>query len=284
MQRDAAVRSGAPTSLRMDTVGIPGGRALVGTNRPVFPGDGEGPLRERTVAPFRMTPTAITNRQFAAFVGETGYRTEAERHGWSFVFSGALVHPEQIEGRVAGLPWWCRVGGADWLHPRGHGSSIAGRERLPVVHVSYNDAAGFAMWCGGRLPTEVEWEHAARGGRLDVRYPWGDAEPDGVDPRCHFGQIDSAEADPEEVGPVAADAFDANGYGLHNMVGNVWEWTSSGADEEPGSTGGLVPCKTLKGGSYMCHPDSCFRYRIAARISNTIDTSTGHTGFRVVFS
>ncbi len=284
MQRDAVVRSGAPISLRMDTVGIPGGRALVGTNRPVFPDDGEDPLRERTLAPFRMTPIAITNRQFAAFVGETGYRTEAERHGWSFVFAGALVHPEQVEGRVAGLPWWCRVGGADWLHPRGRGSSIAGRERLPVVHVSYNDAAGFAMWCGGRLPTEVEWEHAARGGRLDVRYPWGDADPDGADPRCHFGQVDSTEADPEEVGPVAADAFDANGYGLYNMVGNVWEWTSSGADEEPGSIGGLVPRKTLKGGSYMCHPDSCFRYRIAARISNTIDTSTGHTGFRVVFS
>ena len=288
MRPGAAVRRGASASPRMDpvpdTVDIPGGRALVGTNRPVFPDDGEGPLRERTVAPFRMTPTTVTNRQFAAFAGETGYRTEAERHGWSFVFSGALVHPEQVEGRVAALPWWCRVPGADWRHPKGPGSSVAGLERLPVVHVSYNDAAAFAMWCGGRLPTEAEWEHAARGGRADVRYPWGDDEPDATDPRCRFGQVDSAEAGPKEVGPVAADAFAANGYGLYNMVGNVWEWTSTSADEEPGSIGSLVPRKMLKGGSYMCHPDSCFRFRIAARISNTIDTSTGHAGFRVVSS
>ena len=284
MQRCAEVRGGASVSCRMDAVRIPGGRALVGTNSPVFPDDGEGPLRERMLAPFRMTPTAVTNRQYAAFVAETGYRTEAERHGWSFVFSGALLHFEGVEGRVAEVPWWCRVRGADWLHPKGRGSGIVGRERLPVVHVSYNDAAAFAMWCGGRLPTEAEWEHAARGGRLDARYPWGDEEPDSADPRCRFGQGGSPEADPEEVGPVAADAFAANGYGLYNMVGNVWEWTSSGADGDHGSNGGFVPRKTLKGGSYMCHPDSCFRYRIAARISNTIDTSTGHAGFRVVFS
>ena len=270
----------------METVDIPGGRALVGTNHPIFPGDGEGPLRERTVAAFRMTPTAITNRQFTAFVDETGYRTEAERHGWSFVFSGALVHSEQVEGRVAELPWWCAVQGADWHHPKGRGSGIDGQELLPVVHVSHNDAAAFAMWCGGRLPTEAEWEHAARGGQADVRYPWGDDEPDAADRRCHFGQVGSAETSAEEVGPVAADSFAANGHGLYNMVGNVWEWTSSSADAEPGPGPGdsLVPRKTLKGGSYLCHPDSCFRYRIAARIANTIDTSTGHAGFRVVFS
>lgn len=284
MREGAPVRNGMATARCIDTVNIPGGRALVGTNYPVFPGDGEGPLRERTIASFRISSTSITNQQFAAFVGDTDYRTEAERCGWSFVFIGALVHTEHVEGRVAELPWWCKVQGADWLHPKGRGSSIAGLERLPVVHVSHNDAAAFAMWCGGRLPTEVEWEHAARGGQSDVRYPWGDDEPDSADPKCHFGQADSPEADPEKVGPVAADAFAANGYGLYNMVGNVWEWTSSSADEECGSIGSLVPRKTLKGGSYLCHPDACFRYRIAARISNTIDTSTGHAGFRVVFS
>ena len=284
MKGRAEARSGLPASPRIDARKVPGGRALVGTNRPVFPGDGEGPLRERTVAPFRMTTSAITNRQFAAFVGETGYRTEAERCGWSFVFIGALTRTEDVEGQVAELPWWCRVRGADWLHPRGRDSGLDGLDGLPVVHVSYNDAAAFAMWCGGRLPTEVEWEHAARGGRADVRYPWGDDEPDAADSKCHFGQAGSPAVDPKEVGPVAADAFAANGYGLRNMVGNVWEWTSSGSDEDCGSIGSLVPRKTLKGGSYLCHPDSCFRYRIAARISNTIDTSTGHAGFRVVFS
>ena len=122
------------------------------------------------------------------------------------------------------------------------------------------------------------------GGTSGREVPLGDVEPDAADPRCHVGRAGSAQARPEEVGPVAADAFATNGYGLYNMVGNVWEWTSSGADEEHGSSGGLVPRKTLKGGSFMCRPDSCFRYRIAARISNTIDTSTGHAGFRTVFS
>ena len=284
MRHGGPVGDGTAIAGRVDRVDIPGGRALVGTNYPVFPEDGEGPLRERAIASFQITPTSITNRQFAAFVGDTGYRTEAERCGWSFVFVGALDHTEHVGGRVAGLPWWCRVHGADWLHPKGRGSSAAGLDRLPVVHVSYNDAAAFAMWSGGRLPTEVEWEHAARGGLFDVRYPWGDGEPDSADPKCHFGQAVSPEADGDEIGPVSADAFSANGYGLYNMVGNVWEWTSSNADVERGSDGSLVPRKTLKGGSYMCHPDSCFRYRIAARISNTIDTSTGHAGFRIVFS
>ena len=271
-------------SANIETVEIPGGWGLKGTNFPVFPGDGEGPLCDQVIDSFRITPTAITNRQFAAFVNDTGYITEAERFGWSFVFAGALDHRKYAEGYVADLPWWCKVRKADWLNPKGPESIIANFERLPVVHVSYNDAAAFAMWAGGRLPTEAEWEHAGRGGLYDVRYPWGDEEPSVADPKCHFGQVNVAKLDPEAIGPVAADSFPANGYGLYNMVGNVWEWTSSEADYSRENTVTHVPQKLLKGGSYLCHPDYCFRYRIAARITNTIDTSIGHTGFRIVFS
>lgn len=268
----------------IETVSIPGGRALMGTNKPIFPGDGEGPLREVNVNAFRMTPTAITNRQFAAFVRETGYVTEAERFGWSFVFKGALTHTEFAEDQVAALPWWCKVKNANWHAPTGPESRSANFECLPVVHVSFNDAAVFAMWSGGRLPTEAEWEHAARGGLADVRFPWGDDEPVAVDPKCHVGQANLPGLAPDEIGPLAANVFSANGYGLYNMVGNVWEWTSCNAEPERAATTSLAPLKMLKGGSYLCHRNACFRYRIAARISNTIDTSTGHTGFRVVFS
>lgn len=268
----------------IETVEIPGGYALTGTNFPVFPGDGEGPLRESMIASFHITPTAITNRQFAAFVKETGYISEAERFGWSFVFAGALEHQKYAEGYVADIPWWCKIKKADWLNPKGPQAMIANFERLPVVHVSHNDATAFAMWAGGRLPTEAEWEHAARGGLDDVRYPWGDEEPSADDPKCHFGQTNVPELDPQAIGPVAADSFSANGYDLYNMVGNVWEWTCSDVDSRRGIAATHVPQKLLKGGSYLCHPESCFRYRIAARIANTIDTSIGHTGFRIVFS
>lgn len=268
----------------LDTVCIPGGLALVGTDRPVFPGDGESPLREQEIASFRITPTAVSNRQFARFVNDTGYVTEAERYGWSFVYRGALAHTKHVEDHVLGLLWWCRVKRASWFDPKGPESSTVDFDHLPVVHVSFNDAAAFAMWAGGRLPSEAEWEHAARGGLLDVKYPWGDDEPDAADPRCHFGQIGSTQLTPDQVGPVAVGSFSPNGYGLYNMVGNIWEWTTTNGEDRDEYKTTLVPRKILKGGSYLCHPRSCFRYRIAARISNTIDTSIGHTGFRIVFT
>tara|TARA_B110000046_G_scaffold135012_1_gene141293 strand:+ start:104 stop:964 length:861 start_codon:yes stop_codon:yes gene_type:complete len=268
---------------RLYTVPIPGGEAFMGTDEPVFPGDGEGPFRQSKVAPFSITPTTITNLQFGEFVYETGYKTEAERFGSSFVFRDAVENTQIIETYVKNVPWWCKIDGADWLDPKGSNTPIENFESLPVVHVSWNDAAAYAMWAGGRLPTELEWEHAARGGLGDARYPWGDQEPTADDRKCHIGQIKAPHLKAQEIGPVRADSYQENGYGLYSMVGNVWEWTSDTAPSPTTETQGLTPRKILKGGSYMCHPDTCFRYRIAARISNTLDTTTGHTGFRVVF-
>lgn len=264
------------------TVAIPGGTALIGTNRPVYPGDGEGPLREKSIAAFRMSATAITNAQFAQFVSASGYITEAERFGWSFVFSGALEHHQGIDHRVEGQPWWYKVNNASWQSPVGQGTCSELHDRLPVVHISYNDAIAFAMWNGAWLPTELEWEHAARGGLGDVRFPWGDIPPRLDNLRCRFGLAHSDQT-AENIGPAAVDVYNANNYGLYNMVGNVWEWTSSSAEARLEKTGSDVPQKILKGGSYLCHPESCFRYRIAARISNTINSTSGHTGFRIVF-
>ena len=278
----AAVVRSFDETFQLEVVQVPGGQALVGTDNPVFPGDGEGPLREIKLGAFQITPTAVSNLQFAKFVSETGYKTEAERFGWSYVFRDAVVDKDLFEPGVEMLPWWCKIEKADWLNPNGSGRLIEGFEHLPVVHVSWNDATAFAMWAGGRLPTEVEWEHAARGGLRDVVYPWGNEEPGANNRKCHFGQINAPELTPVEIGPLPVEAYDANGYGLYNMVGNVWEWIADTADAKANGIDGGVPRKYLKGGSYMCHPDTCYRYRIAARISNSIDTSTGHTGFRIV--
>lgn len=268
---------------RLGTISIPGGKALIGTDNPVFPGDGEGPLRQTTISPFTITPTAITNLQFAEFVFETGYKTEAERFGWSFVFRNAVEDKRLIDTYAEAVPWWCKIKAADWLDPKGPATQIDNFAYLPVVHVSWNDAAAFAMWAGGRLPSELEWEHAARGGLQDVRYPWGDDAPNEGDCKCHVGQIKAPHLRAREIGPVRADSYEANGYGLFNMVGNVWEWTTDTASSPATDDKSALPRKILKGGSYMCHPDTCFRYRIAARISNTLDATTGHMGFRVVF-
>ena len=150
---------------------------------------------------------------------------------------------------------------------------------LPVVHVSWRDALAYAIWAGARLPSEAEWEHAARGGLGDVRYPWGDEEPrTSGDRRCNIWHGIFPQHDGPKPGPVAAGAFAPNGHGLYNTCGNVWEWTAdtfhNGIGESPGR-------RTLKGGSFLCHESYCFRYRIAARIGAGEDVTTSHQGFRV---
>ncbi|HSJ28645.1 MAG TPA: formylglycine-generating enzyme family protein [Acidimicrobiia bacterium] len=250
------------------------------------PADGEGPVRAVSVEPFGIDRVAVSNRRFAVFAEETGHRTDAERYGWSFVFAG-LLDGETVERlqSVVGAPWWKQVHGADWRHPEGAGSDLVGRADHPVVHVSWTDAAAFAEWAGGRLPTEAEWEFAARGGLVQKRYPWGDEfAPDGRI-MCNiftgeFPHHDTAEDGYAGTAPV--DAFPPNGYGLHNVAGNVWEWCS-----DPFTTGGArgidLRNRVVRGGSYLCHDSYCNRYRVAARTANTVDSTTGNTGFRLAW-
>ncbi|MEM9230567.1 MAG: formylglycine-generating enzyme family protein [Pseudomonadota bacterium] len=276
-----------------DARDIPGGMAIVGTSNPGIPDDGEGPLRRVKVKPFRISPTTITNIQFRSFIEATGYLTEAERFGWSFVFWAQVpAHIGATEG-VVDVEWWRRVDGASWFAPNGPGTEEDCKEDHPAVHISWNDARAYSDWAGGRLPTEAEWEHAARGGRGDVPFPWGIAEPDDVEfVPCNIWQGQFPETNTGRDGfmtTAPAKSFEANEYGLYNMVGNVWEWTADAyrikslkktVKERLRAMRGY---KVSKGGSFLCHRSYCFRYRIAARSGTSPDSTTTHHGFRVVW-
>ncbi|MFJ9197295.1 formylglycine-generating enzyme family protein [Streptomyces flaveolus] len=276
------------------TVLLEGGTFLMGTDdRDGFPADGEGPVRQVTVRPFRIDAFAVTNARFARFVEATGHVTEAERFGWSYVFAGFL--PAALRrgaARPPGTPWWCGVGGAYWHAPEGPGSTVDDRGDHPVVHVSWNDALAYCRWAGARLPTEAEWEYAARGGLEQRRYPWGDELTPGGTHRCniwqgHFPTKNTAEDGYRGTAPV--DAFEPNGFGLYNVAGNVWEWcadrwgtnhTARHRTDPKGPARGTS--RVMRGGSYLCHHSYCNRYRVAARTANTPDSSTGNLGFRCV--
>jgi formylglycine-generating enzyme len=294
--RGAYERPRATSGSLEDMVRLEGGRFRMGSEAPeAFACDGEGPVRMVTLAGFYISKYAVTNARFAEFARKSGYRTEAERCGWSFVFRN---HPETPGAAVPagygmpGAPWWVRVDRADWAHPEGPDSSVAERENYPVVHVSWNDASAYCAWVGYRLPTEAEWEYAARGGLDQKTYPWGDELTPGGRHMCNIWQGAFPDVDLGEdgfTGPAPADAFDANGYGLHNAVGNTWEWCADFFDAEwhleathvapVGPPAGSS--RVMKGGSYLCHASYCWRYRNAARTGTEGDTSTGHIGFRV---
>jgi len=276
-------------------VKLAGGPFLMGTDSPeAFPSDGEGPVREVFVDPFYIDIDPVTNHRFAAFVRATGYRTEAERIGWSFVFAGHIPpdrYKELVVRTQPGLPWWCHIEGACWNHPFGPDSTIANRDVYPVVHISWNDAAEYCRWAGKRLPTEAEWEYAARGGLVQKTYPWGDELTPGGKHLCNIWQgefplHDTAEDGYSFVAPV--DAFPPNGFGLNLITGNAWEWCSDWFDplyhatatrtNPVGPASGTT--RVLKGGSYLCHRSYCNRYRVAARTSNTPDSATTHMSFR----
>jgi sulfatase modifying factor 1 len=270
---------------------IPGGEFLMGSET-------ESPVHQIEVAPFYIDIVCVTNERFSEFVNATRYKTQAERFGWSFVFFGHLTpaqQREQVRWRVQGSEWWCRIEGATWRHPEGPGSSIKKRWQYPVVHVSWNDANAYATWAGKRLPTEAEWEFAARGGLVQKAFPWGEElEPAGKHMMNVWQGIFpmlNTEAD-GYYGVAPAKSFKPNRYGLYNMTGNVWEWCSDWFDPDyyrvspPLNPRG--PCsgdrRVMRGGSYLCHDSYCNRYRTDARYSNTPESSTTNCGFRCVMS
>ena len=260
-------------------VRLAGGAFLMGCDDDAaYPADREGPVREVVVAPFWIDTRAVTNAEFTRFVAATGYRTTAEAQGWSFVFAGLLPEEFAPTRGVADAPWWREVPGADWRHPEGAGSSIDERRDHPVVHVSWVDAASYAAWTGKRLPTEAEWEYAARGGLEQRRYPWGDElTPDGVHRTNVWQGVFPSRNDCEDgfYGTAPVDAFAPNGFGLYNVVGNTWEWCADWFDATRVG-------RAIRGGSYLCHASYCHRYRVAARSSSTPPSTAGNVGLRCV--
>ena len=246
-----------------------------------YPLDGEGPARSVDVEPFAIAATAVTNREFGAFVGDSGYVTDAERFGWSFVFD-AFVTPQgrkDVRGHAGGAPWWLGVGGASWSQPFGAGSSVVGLEEHPVVHVSLNAALAFCTRARVRLPSEPEWEYAARGGLDRRRYPWGDELAANGTWLCNIwkGTFPSENTEDDGYsGTAPVRSFPPNGFGLYEVSGTVWEWCAD-RWERPRPKEAHV----TRGGSYLCHESYCNRYRVAARSSNTPDSSGGNLGFRV---
>lgn len=291
---DSTTKITSKSAETFDLSAIPGGIALVGTNRPLIALDEESPIREQAIAPFSMMRTTVTNAMFAIFVSETAYKTEAERIGWSYVFYDQLPIGFEATQAPVNAQWWRAVHGASWNNIAGPSVDCELQDEHPVVHVSWNDAKAYAQWAGGRLPTEAEWEHAARGGLGDVPFPWGEAEPNDNDFQpCNIwqGQFPTTNTCVDgHANTAPAQSFEPNGYGLYNMCGNVWEWTSgrfkiSGRSKESKQHAkNYKGTKLLKGGSYLCHNSYCFRYRIAARTGSTPDSTTTHQGFRLVFS
>ena len=299
-------------------VWISGGAFRMGSDRH-YPE--EAPTHHVSMDGFWIDPTPVTNRQFKAFVKATGHVTTAEIVPDPKDYPGAL--PEMIyAGSLVFSPlpnirnlndwsqWWTFMKGADWRHPDGPRSRINMLDSHPVVHVSYSDALAYARWAGKDLPSEAEWEFAARGGLDGAEYAWGDMlTPDGRHManvwQGNFPLQNSCEDGYERTSPVKA--FPPNGYGLYDMIGNVWEWTSDwwsarhegdvakpccmpqnprggpeAASFDPCQPNIRIPRKVLKGGSHLCAPNYCRRYRPAARHAEPVDTSTGHVGFRCI--
>ena len=257
-----------------------------------YPEDGERPVHEVELQSFMIDRYAVSNDRFATFADATGYVTDAEHWGWSFVFSGLLPDDFPPTRSVAEAPWWRQVDGAQWRHPEGPHSDLNDRGDHPVVHVSHNDALAYCAWAGVRLPTEAEWEFAARGGLEGRAFPWGDDLEPGGQHRMNVWQGEFPLRNTAEDGylgtaPVAA--FSPNGYGLHNTTGNVWEWTADWFDpgwyqvslEESPAGPPTGSRRVTRGGSYICHASYCRRYRVSARSANMPDDATGNIGLRV---
>jgi sulfatase modifying factor 1 len=297
-------------------VWIPAGKFLMGSDHH-YPE--EAPAHKVSVDGFWMDICTVTNREFARFVEETGHVTSAERPANPDDYPGALPELLAPSSVVFSKPptrvdlgnrynWWTYIQGANWRHPQGPESSIEGMDDHPVVHVAYEDAEAYAAWVQKKLPTEAEWEFAARGGLEAAEYVWGDEMAPGGRHLANtwqgeFPWQNLLEDGFEGTSPVTA--FPPNGFGLHDMAGNVWQWTSDwfqdhskidspcctmanprGAKREdsldPNETQIKIPRKVMKGGSHLCAPNYCRRYRPAARMAQPVDTSTSHLGIRCI--
>jgi formylglycine-generating enzyme required for sulfatase activity len=281
-------------------VTIPAGEFLMGTDQPFYPTDGEGPSRSVWLDEFKISQYSVTNSEFAAFIEATGYQTEAEIYGWSYVFNGFIdetTASKQVAGVAASAPWWLAIEGAYWFKPFGNSQTIEEFLNHPVVHVSHNDALEYCKWTGYQLPTEAQWEKASRGGLTGKTFPWGDDLLENGEHQSNIWQGEFPHLNTEEdgfFGTAPVDSFTANNFGLYNTVGNVWEWTNdfwsarwhipesvetrrnpAGPHKESGN-------RVLKGGSFMCHDSYCYRYRNSARTFNSPNTSTSHIGFRCI--
>lgn len=249
----------------------------------------EGPVREIELPAFRIDVHEVTNRQFSEFVNETGYITNAERKPdpalhpdipVDQLVAGSAAFKLSFDSKVAGR--WHFIPDANWRQPEGPGSSIEGLMDNPVVHIAYADALAYAKWAGGDLPTEAEWEYAARGGLESAQYSWGDVAPDNMPtPMANtwqgvFPLLNTAKDGFYGSSPVGC--YELNGYKLADMTGNVWEWVKQDDPANQAKNLGLV-----KGGSYLCAENYCQRYRPAARHPQELDFSTNHIGFRVVY-
>lgn len=304
---------------REGMVHVPGGTFLMGSNE-FYPE--ERPVHRATVDAFWMDAHPVTNSEFGRFVRETGYATIAERAPDPAHYPGvdpALLVPGSLIFRQPRRPvplhdpraWWAYVPGACWHSPEGPGSTFEGRERHPVVHMVWADAVAYAEWAGKALPTEAEWEFAARGGLEGATYVWGDEfMPRGRRMANTWqGEFPSENRSPGgRVGTMPVESFPPNGFGLFDMAGNVWEWTSDFfAPHHPASLEKAcctprnnprvasparsyatrypdeqIPRRVLKGGSHLCAPNYCLRYRPAARQGGAVDTSASHIGFRCI--
>lgn len=260
-----------------------------------YPADGESPAHPVEISPFWLDVASVTNAQFAEFVQETGYVTQAERFGSSAVFHLNVAAPAaDLLGRAAHTPWWINVRGANWKHPEGILSNLSSRHDHPVVQVSWHDASAYAAWAGKRLPTEAEWEFAARGGLEGHRFPWGnELAPDG-EWQCNIWQGKFPYRNDRGDGfatTAPAKSFHLNAYGIWNMIGNVWEWCEDwfapdtyelrlgrGTRTPVGPLTG--PGRVMRGGSFLCHDSYCYRYRVAARSFNTAESCSSNIGFR----
>lgn len=282
-------------SLWSELTHVSGGFFEMGARRSRFPQDFDSPRRKVKLSPFAIGSTAVTNAQFARFVDETGYETVSEHEGWSFVFHLLLHHPDDHKVSPPGLPWWRRVDGAYWKSPEGVGTDVSARLDHPVVHVSWFDAVAYCNWAGLRLPTEAEWEKAARGGVASQKFPWGNQMMPAGKHMMNTWQGDFPQTNSQDdgyLGTAPVNSFEPNGYGLYNMTGNVWEWVHDFFDDAPPTTKTLFDPtgpeagigRVQRGGSFLCHDSYCDRYHVHSRTQNDPDSSTSNGGFRVAKS